>query len=111
MILSNRDIVNIERYLERCVKSYDIPYLNSFSITVTGEYCSDKKYLRVSLRYDDLIKGRDIIQPRVKEIIKELFELDDKCTVIVQQNFKFDPSLYMKSYIIYLIRSFGCFVY
>lgn len=77
MVLSNRDIVNIERYLESYVKSYDIPYLNSFGITVTGEYCSDKKYLRVSLRYDDLIRGRDIIQPRVKEIIKEVFELDD----------------------------------
>ena len=77
MILSNRDIVNVERYLESCVKSYDIPYLNSFGITVTGECCSDKKYLRVSLRYDDLIKGRDIIQPRVKEIIKEAFELDN----------------------------------
>jgi len=77
MILSNRDIVNVERYLERCVKSYDIPYLNSFSITVTGEYCSDKKYLRVSLRYDDLIRGRDIIQPRMKEVIKEIFGLDN----------------------------------
>ena len=26
--LDNRDIVNIERYLESCVKAYDIPYLN-----------------------------------------------------------------------------------
>lgn len=77
MVLSNRDIINIERYLESCVKSYDIPYLNSFGITVTGEYYSDKKYIRVSLRYDDLIQGRDIIQPRMKEVIKEIFKLDD----------------------------------
>lgn len=77
MYLSNRDVVNIERYLESCVRSYDIPYLNSFGIAVTGEYYSDKKYIRVSLRYDDLMIGRDIIQPRVKEIIKEVFELDD----------------------------------
>lgn len=77
MILSNRDVVNIERYLESCVKSYDIPYLNSFAITVTGEYYSDKTYIRVSLRYDDLIIGRDIIQPKIKEIIKEIFGLDN----------------------------------
>lgn len=77
MILSNRDIVNIERYLESCVKSYNIPYLNSFGIAVISEYDDSEKHIRVSLYYDDLIKGRDIIQPKVKEIIKEVFELDD----------------------------------
>lgn len=76
MDLSSRDIVNIERYLESCVKPYDIPYLNSIGIILTGKFDAEK-YLRVSLRYDDLIKGRDIIQPKVKEIMKELFELDD----------------------------------
>ena len=77
MILSNKDIVNIEMYLESCVKLYDIPYLNSFGIAVSGEYYSDKKYIRVSLHYDNLTIGRDIIQPRMKEIMKKVFELDD----------------------------------
>lgn len=77
MVLSNRDIVNMERYLESCVKSYDIPYLNSFSISISSEYDDSEKYIRVSLYYDDLIIGRDIIQPRMKEIIKKVLELDD----------------------------------
>ena len=77
MILSNRDIVNIERYLESCVKVYDIPYLNSFGIVIISAYDDSEKHIRVTLYYDDLIKGRDIIQPRIKEIIKEVFELDD----------------------------------
>lgn len=76
--LDNKDIVKIESYLEDCVKRSMgiIPELNSFGIAINGVY-SKELYIRVSLHYDDLIKGRDIIQPRMKEVMKEVFELDD----------------------------------
>ena len=75
MQLNNRDIVNIERYLEEWVRSYIISDLNNFGIHVVG-FDTNKTHIRVTLYYDDLIKGRDIIQPRIKEIIKEVFDLD-----------------------------------
>lgn len=76
--LDNKDIVKIESYLEDCVKRSMgiIPELNSFGIAINGVY-SKELYIRVSLHYDDLIKGRDIIQPKMKEVMKEVFELDD----------------------------------
>lgn len=76
MVLSSMDIVNIEVYLENCVKTYVIPGLNSFGISIGGVY-SKELYIRVSLHYNDLIKGKDIIQPRMKEVMKEIFELDN----------------------------------
>lgn len=78
MILDNRDKVRIESYLEDCIKQSmnSISDLNSFAMHITG-FDNGPKYIRVTLYYDDLIKGRDIIQPRVKEIMKEIFELSE----------------------------------
>jgi len=62
-------------YLENCIKQYNIPYLDHFSIGITKGLNNEDDF-RIALYYNDLTKGRDVIQPRVKEIIKELFGLD-----------------------------------
>lgn len=71
----NRDIVNMEMYLENCIKQCDIPYLDYFNIGITKGLNNEDDF-RIALYYEDIKKGRDIIQPRVKEIMKELFGLD-----------------------------------
>ena len=67
----------METYLEKSVKEYmsSLRDLNYYSISITRGPNNEGDF-RVALYYDNLTKGRDIIQPRVKEMMEELFGLD-----------------------------------
>lgn len=71
------DIVNMETYLEKSVKEYmsSLRDLNYYSISITRGPNNEGDF-RVALYYDDLTRGRDIIQPRVKKMMEELFSLN-----------------------------------
>ena len=73
----DKDIVRMKAYLEGCVKKYMslLQDLSYYSIDITKGLNNEDEF-RVALYYEDIKKGRDIIQPRVKEIMKELFSLD-----------------------------------
>lgn len=71
------DIVNVETYLEKSVKEYMflLQDLSYYSISVIRGLNNEADF-RVALYYNDLTKGKNIIQPRVKEIMKEIFGLN-----------------------------------
>ena len=69
-IISN-DIIKIEIYIEKVLRNYNISGLSRCSVGIT-----DNKEIRIALYYTDLKKGK-IIQKRVKQLLKEAFNLND----------------------------------
>lgn len=76
-MMNTQDIINMEIYLEKSVKEYmsSLQDLNYYSISITRGLNNEADF-RVALYYNDLTKGKNIIQPRVKEIMKEIFGLN-----------------------------------
>lgn len=92
----DKDIVRMKAYLEECVKKYMslLQDLSYYSIDITKGLNNEDDF-RVALYYEDIKKGRDIIQPRVKEIMKELFGLDKiKLERCYEATFKNEQTLY-----------------